>query len=83
MYLFSVREHSENVNCSAFRRVSFAVSATKRTTGAGWGHEWSWCYGIWGELGTGNEVIQGNVEDLGHGDQQVQAGGAAGLFVHT
>lgn len=73
----------ENVGCSAFRRVSFAVSATKRTTGAGGEFGLRLCCGAWVELGTGNEVIQGNVEDLGHGDQQAQAGSTTGLFVHA
>ena len=42
-----------------------------------------WRRGVGGELRAGDEVIKGNIEDLGHGDQQVQAGGTAGLFVHA
>ena len=83
MYLFSVCEHSENVSCRAFRRLLFAVSTTKRTTGAGGEFGLRLCCGAWVELGTGNEVIKGNIEDLGHGDQQVQAGSSARLFVHS
>ena len=42
-----------------------------------------WDRGVWGELRAGDEVIQGNVEDLGHGDQGIQAWSTAGLFVHS
>lgn len=38
---------------------------------------------IWGEFGAGDEVIQGYIEDYRHGDQGIQAGGTAGLFVHS
>ena len=39
--------------------------------------------GVWGEFGAGDEVIQGYIEDYRHGDQGIQAGGTAGLFVHS
>lgn len=63
--------------------MSLAVFTTERTTGAGGELGLRWRCGTWGEFGAGDQVIQGYIEDLGHGDQQVQAGGAAGLFVHA
>ena len=58
-------------------------SAVKRTTGTDWEFRLFWGGGVWGELGAGNEVIQRDVEDFGHRDQGIQAGGAAGLLVHA
>ena len=55
----------------------------KRTTGADRVFVLFRGCGVWSEFGAGDEVIQGYIEDVRHGDQRVQAGGAAGLFVHS